>query len=148
MVVAPNGGRQLQPLPTETVVLKLTGADTNGLYALFESIDEPQSGPPPHVHRLEDETFFVIEGIWDFHIGDEGFVVEAGAVVHAPRDVPHFYVNRGPSPARLLVLAQPAGIEEMFEALHALGEAGPPEIADVLATVQRFGVEPVAPPPV
>ena len=39
-----------------------TGEETDGKYATFEAIVPPGSGPPPHVHSREEESFLVLEG--------------------------------------------------------------------------------------
>jgi len=35
------------------------------------AIVPPQGGPPPHIHRNEDETFYVLDGSPTFRLGDE-----------------------------------------------------------------------------
>jgi uncharacterized cupin superfamily protein len=32
----------------------------------MEAIVPPDGGPPPHIHRNEDETFYVLEGEVEF----------------------------------------------------------------------------------
>jgi uncharacterized cupin superfamily protein len=40
-----------------------TGEYTGGAYALFETLVPPKDpGPPPHIHRNEDEAFYIISG--------------------------------------------------------------------------------------
>jgi len=39
-----------------------TTADTDGKYAMWEAFVPPGSGPPPHVHSREEESFFILEG--------------------------------------------------------------------------------------
>jgi mannose-6-phosphate isomerase-like protein (cupin superfamily) len=55
-------GRSIEVLPGETITFKAVSADTDGAYTLIEVIDQPQSGPPLHLHRREDESFYILEG--------------------------------------------------------------------------------------
>ena len=58
------------------------------------------SGSPLHVHRNEDEWFYVIEGELTIWVGGEVVVAPAGSFVWGPRDVPHTFLvtARGPLP--------------------------------------------------
>ena len=40
---------------------------------------------PLHVHRNEDELFYVLEGEHVFRVGDEEYIVGPGGFVFAPR---------------------------------------------------------------
>jgi mannose-6-phosphate isomerase-like protein (cupin superfamily) len=66
----------------------------------------PDEAPPPHVHHGEDETFYVLDGVLRFVIGTEEFEAEPGALVHAPRGVPHRFTVATPT-ARILALVTP-----------------------------------------
>ena len=39
-----------------------SGAETNGRYALLETLVEPGQGAPLHLHEREEEAFFILEG--------------------------------------------------------------------------------------
>ncbi len=53
------------------VAILLHGRDTNRSLCIVEVHDEPGSGPPPHIHSREDETFYVLEGEYEFTLGGE-----------------------------------------------------------------------------
>jgi quercetin dioxygenase-like cupin family protein len=76
----------------------------------------PDEAPPPHVHHGEDETFYVLDGVLRFVIGTEEFEAEPGALVHAPRGVPHRFTVATPT-ARILALVTPGGLEHFFATL-------------------------------
>ncbi len=40
----------------------VTGAETNGQYAMWEALVPPGGGPPPHLHSREEESFYILEG--------------------------------------------------------------------------------------
>lgn len=134
-------GAVLQVLGGDVVTIKLSGADSEGSMVVLETVTPSGMGPPPHCHWREDESFYVLEGRFDFHVG--GTVVPAGpgSYLFAPRGVPHFFRNVGDSAGRLLIHVQPAGIEAFFEELSRLPPDGPPP-PEVLADFhQRYGIE-------
>ena len=47
--------------------------------------------PPLHVHRRDDETFYVLEGELTLFVPGEQIVLGPGQAALAPRDVPHAY---------------------------------------------------------
>src|SRR5215475_11034088 len=55
-----------------------TGEETNGTYAIWESIVPPGGGPPPHVHSREEEGFYVLEGEILFTVNGERVVAAVG----------------------------------------------------------------------
>jgi quercetin dioxygenase-like cupin family protein len=73
----------------ELITLKMVGEDTKGAFTLLEEITPPQGGPPPHLHRHEDETFYVIEGELEFMVGDRTIPATAGSVLYGPRNILH-----------------------------------------------------------
>ncbi len=147
-IAVPAGvGRSIEVLPGETVTFKAVSADTDGAYTLIEVIDEPQSGPPLHLHRREDEAFYILEGTFAFVIGDRAMTATAGWFMTAPKGTPHSYKNIGTTPARMLTLFVPAGIENFFEDLSKLTAAGTLDIDSIVAVSAKQGIEVVPPPP-
>ncbi|WP_292808200.1 cupin domain-containing protein, partial [Nostoc sp. JL23] len=61
-----------------------------------------QAGPPLHLHRREDESFYILEGTFAFQIGDRTVTATAGWFITAPKGVPHSYKNIGTTPARIV----------------------------------------------
>jgi quercetin dioxygenase-like cupin family protein len=51
--------------------IKASGKDTGGAFTLIEVMVPPLSGPPPHVHRREDEAFYVLEGEFEVQIDNQ-----------------------------------------------------------------------------
>ena len=122
------------------ITYKLTGNDTYGLLTVIEDFNAPGVGIPPHVHTREDEIFRVLEGEVEFMLGEEKLVLRAGDVAFAPRNVPHSWTVIGDRPARSLMIANPSGIERMFEELGKLA-GGPPDLGKVAAICSRYGIE-------
>jgi quercetin dioxygenase-like cupin family protein len=115
-------------IPPSSLGWKVKAKDTLGAYSLSEAIVAPSTGPVPHRHSREDESFYVLEGQLEFKIGERGertFVATAGAFVFAPRGIPHTFRNVGTTPARLLLIISPTGMEDFFEERAALRKAIP-----------------------
>lgn len=96
-----------------TVSILLSGGETGGQFAVWESVQKPGSEPPLHVHHTMDETFFVLEGHLRFMVGEQILEAPAGSVVFAPRGTPHTFRIKSPQ-ARGMTLCTPSGFEEWF----------------------------------
>ncbi len=129
-----------------------TGEDTGGAYALFHTVVPPSGGPPPHVHRREDETFYVLEGELTFHADGRIIPAAPGTWVTLPRGSQHSFRNNGAAAARVLIVASPSGLEKFFaeagrEAVD--GESQPPvtpaDIERLVAVAPKYGIE-IEPP--
>jgi quercetin dioxygenase-like cupin family protein len=126
-----------------------TGENTNGQYALWETIVPPCGGPPPHVHSREEEGFYVLDGEITFYIGDERVVVSAGTFADMPVGTPHSFKNESDRPAKMLISVAPAGLEQMFfecgvPVAEGATTAPPPtqdEIEKLLAIAPNYGIE-------
>jgi mannose-6-phosphate isomerase-like protein (cupin superfamily) len=71
--------------------IKARAATTGGALGLIEASFYRGFGPPLHVHRREDEAFYVLEGEIRFRQGEEEFVGGPGTWVWGPRGVPHTF---------------------------------------------------------
>jgi mannose-6-phosphate isomerase-like protein (cupin superfamily) len=117
--------------------LKVGASDTAGLLGAVEAVVPFGYSPNLHVHRREDEVFYVLEGTVGFVCGDDRFTGEAGAFVFLPRGVPHTFLGRSAPGARVLMLFVPGGLERTFVATGDAEHATPPE---------EQGIEVVGPP--
>ena len=127
----------------------VTGAETGGAYFAMEAIVPPGGGPPPHTHRNEDETFYVVEGRIEFLLADQVVTGNVGDFVNVPRGAVHRFHNAGTTPARMILTFTPAGIEHFFEETleRALdpSQTGGDDIdavaARYVAAAPRYGLE-------
>ncbi|WP_274654473.1 cupin domain-containing protein [Paenibacillus humicola] len=85
---------------------------------------EPEFIAPLHVHRSDDEAWYVLEGTLAFRIGDETVEASAGGAVIAPRGKPHTYWNPRQEPARYLIIMT-ARIRALIDAIHATDKRDP-----------------------
>src|SRR3712207_4756457 len=70
--------------PGDLYTFLVTGAESGGSYFAMEALVPPGGGPPPHIHRNEDETFYILEGECTFRLGDETITARAGDFVNVP----------------------------------------------------------------
>jgi mannose-6-phosphate isomerase-like protein (cupin superfamily) len=73
---------------------------------------------PLHLHRSDDEAWFVLEGRLGFRLGDEEREIGAGESLLAPPGTPHSYWNPSSEPTRYLLVMTPQ-IHRLIEAIHA-----------------------------
>ena len=87
---------------------------------------------PLHLHRSDDEAWYVLEGTLGFVRGDERLEAPAGSAVLVPRGVVHSFWNAGPGDARYLIVMTPR-VAALVAALHE-----PDGVADPPALFARF----------
>ena len=120
----------------------IDSADSGGGFSLVEHPMSPRAlGAPLHRHAREDEYSFVLEERMGALLGDEVIYAEAGELAFKPRDQWHTFWNAGDEPARILEIISPAGFEQYFAELVALGgsRAAPPDALRALG--QRYSLE-------
>jgi quercetin dioxygenase-like cupin family protein len=129
-----------------------TGEDTNERYTLAQFYVPPQAAVPPHIHRREDEWFYVLDGKVSLQVENQTINGTSGTLVFGPRDHVHSFGNFGTEPATMLAVWTPSGIEELFreigDPVTPTDPFTPPEISNVpklLAAAPRYGIEFVAP---
>lgn len=134
------------------VTVKAAAAETGNAFAQLE-VDDPRGAATPlHVHRNEDESFYVLEGEITVLVGDQRIDLAAGDFAFAPRDIPHAYVVRSER-ARMLVTLSPAGLEAVFVALGTPVDGTPPAetalppLAELVRQFGGYGCEILGPPP-
>lgn len=133
--------------------VKSSAETTGGRVAVIEHLAPEGSGSPLHVHRREDEWFYVIEGEVTFWVGGEVVVASAGSFVYGPRDIPHTFTVTSPQ-ARFLLVTEPAGFDRF---VREVGEPAarleipppasePPDVEALARIAAGYGIEIVGPP--
>src|SRR5436189_4114046 len=97
------------------VTIKSASETTDGRVAVLENYAPRGGGSPMHVHRREDEWFYVTEGELNFWVGGQVINAPAGAFVYGPRDIPHTF-DVVSDEARFLLVTEPAGFETFVRA--------------------------------
>src|SRR3712207_5821344 len=120
----------------------IDGAEAAERFSLVEHPMSPRAlAAPIHRHTREDEYSYVLEGRMGALLGDD--VVEAGPgdLVHKPRNQWHTFWNAGDEPCRILEIISPAGFEQFFKELDALGGAVNADPDELAALNERYGLE-------
>ena len=139
-VVPPGEGAQ-GDLGSIGVVLKLWGRDTGGKLSIVEHPFPVGALVPPHTHTREDEYSIVTEGQIGFRSGDREVVLGPGGYITKPRGELHTMWNAGETPARMIEVISPAGFEHFFREMADLTAAGPPQLPEVIALADRYGLQ-------
>ncbi len=92
--------------------------------SLLEFEVRPGGGVQPHFHKLHSDSFFVLEGELEIHLGDEVVHARPGMYALAPPGVVHYFRNVTDKPARALNLHTPGGFAEYRRELEALRAQG------------------------
>ena len=127
----------------EAITVKIGSEQTEGRYAVIEEVSPVGGGPPLHVHRDEDELFYVLGGELELQLGDQRFRTKAGTTAFLPRDVPHTFRNVGPTPSKVLVVIIPARFVGFFDEVHALTKPTPEQ---AMALGKTYGLTFLPPP--
>jgi mannose-6-phosphate isomerase-like protein (cupin superfamily) len=139
-LVAPGAGKDLHVL--DVIVTSLvTGADTGGAYAVQQQATRPGGGDPLHWHSREDEGFFVLEGQYEFRVGERTFPAAPGTFVFGPRGIAYTFRCLGPGPGKIQVIISPPGFEAFFVEADELVRQGRPDLDQVVALARKYGVE-------
>ncbi len=90
-----------------------------------------------HIHRVQEETFYVLEGECAWQIGGQKVRATPGTYVFIPPGVPHNIANASDKPARMIMTVSPPGHEHYFEELAKLVACGSPPDAKVIAALRK-----------
>jgi quercetin dioxygenase-like cupin family protein len=120
VVTDPAGGETITAGPITIRILE-DGTNTAGRLGLVELTIPPHTdGPPQHVHREHDETFYAIAGVTSFTTGTDTVLALPGTLVTAPPGTPHTFGNPTDEPAILLCTVTPRHYIDYFRALATL----------------------------
>ena len=121
----------------------LSGSETGGSFAIVDAPIMPKAlAGPLHTHHREDALWYVMEGEFGAQVGDRHINEGPGAVVFAPRGIPHTYWNPGSIPGRYLEMCWPAGLERYLELLaEAVAEGGDTLLSKIAVLSDEYGIE-------
>lgn len=138
------------------VTIHLSAIDKGEGLSVLEHRAPLHDSPPLHVHNSEDELFIVLDGHLRLRVGDAEHEAGPGAVLMAPRSVPHTYCVDSPEGGRWITVTGHGDFERFVRtmgrpaAAAELPVAGGPPSADAVSalsrTAQRFGIQLVGPP--
>ena len=147
-VLAAGEGRSIW-VAGDRYTIKASGTDTAGAFALIEALVPPGGGPPPHIHHREDEAFFLLEGELTFHVDGQNIAAAVGAWITLAKRSLHHFTNSGTTPARMLILVSPSGLENFFLEVDREPRDGelepivptPEDLEKLVSTAPKYGLE-------
>ena len=129
-VVTSGQGRAVDLGVAQMRVLASGDVTNGGAFALTEFSGTAEGAwTVPHLHRGFEESFFVLDGLFTFTIGEAAFEAGPGTYLLVPRGTAHM-ITAAAGGGRFLTLMVPGGLEEMF---FELGQLAPNAIRDPAA---------------
>jgi quercetin dioxygenase-like cupin family protein len=133
--------------------IKASGETTGGRVAVTENWAPRGHGSPLHVHRNEDEWFYVLSGELTFWIDGDVTTATAGSFVYGPRDLPHTFTVSSDE-AHFLLVIEPAGFENFLLELSQPAQSRTlppasveaPTLETMMAAAATYGLEILGPP--
>jgi len=133
--------------------IKSAAETTDGRVAVLEFLWPQGGGSPLHVHRNEDEWFYVTEGELTVWVGGDVVVAPAGSFVYGPRDIPHTFLVTS-TEARFLMVTEPAPFADFVRAMSEPAQAltlppasiQSPSPEQMTAVAAEYGIEILGPP--
>lgn len=114
---------------------------------MFEGSTQPLQGPPLHLHRDQDEWWYILEGEYRFEVDGQEIYARAGDIVFAPRGSRHTFQNIGATAGRTVTTVVPGGIDTFFEELETAAPRGTvPDPAKIVSIFDKHGLELLGPP--
>ena len=123
-------------LAGQPMAFLVTGEHTKHT-SMFDWTLPPRFSTGRHVHRIQEETFYVLEGQCEWQIGNETVRALPGTFVFIPPGVPHNISNSSDEPARVIMTVSPPGHEHYFEELARLASAGALHDAQAIGDLRR-----------
>lgn len=135
-------GRSISLGPIQLTVLE-DGTNTRGtMAAAIFTIPPYTPGPFPHVHRVHEEGFYVLEGELEFKADGKTIRAGAGSFVMVPIGVAHTFSNPGETLARFLNTFTPPQYIHYFEEMSELvSRSGPLTLEQGRAIMARYDTE-------
>src|SRR5258706_12225569 len=111
------------PISGERIVIRQTGADTDGRLLAFDLYLPPGGHvPATHAHPVQEERFTIVAGHMRFQIGRRSMRVDPGQTIVVKPGTAHWFGNIGPDTAVARVEIRPAlRMAELLERSGAIG---------------------------
>ncbi len=108
-----HGERPIIHPPGADIEVLASRDQTDGQFGIVIINAKPGDGPGPAItnHR-GSETWYVLEGQFEFHVADYRFTGDRGAFVSVDAGQQHGFIAK--KAGKLLVLFQPGGYEQFF----------------------------------
>ncbi len=126
------------PVLGDHVDFLVTQDMTGGASATLLETSPPGGGPPPHRHENEDETFFIVEGEYEFLVDGEWVNAGPGDAFYRARGTVHTFRNCGTTTGKILIFVAPGGFQSYLEEISPLSV--PSDLARLIEISNRYGI--------
>jgi quercetin dioxygenase-like cupin family protein len=130
----PGEGKEVT-LAGQPMAFLVTGEDTKHT-SMFDWTIPAGFSTGLHVHRVQEETFYVLEGVCEWQVDDQRVSAKPGTYLFLPPGVPHNIRNVSDKPARVLMTVSPPGHEHYFEELAKVATRGGQPDANAIAELR------------
>jgi quercetin dioxygenase-like cupin family protein len=150
-VVLPHESRSTTWVMGAHNLCKARKEDTNGAFSMFVTTVEPHEGVPNHIHLVEDEFYYTIDGQWEIYdlTNDVTQVIGPDTYVYIPKGILHGFKNISDQKARMILVITPGGLEGFFEGIGVVQDrvdeprpqmTGPYDFEKAAQVAARFNV--------
>jgi quercetin dioxygenase-like cupin family protein len=121
-------------------------------FSLVENCAPHGQQPPLHLHKTDDEGFYLLEGKLTLWAGPDRIDLEPGEFALGPHGVPHTYRVESEGGARWLVTSSDASFDRFVRAYgepateDRLPDPAPPDVERLGALAAEHGIEILGPP--
>jgi quercetin dioxygenase-like cupin family protein len=126
------------PVLGDHVDMLVTQDMTGGASATLLETSPAGGGPPPHQHQNEDETFFVVEGDYEFLVDGQWVKASPGDSFYRGRGTVHTFRNCGTTAGKVLIFVTPGGFQSYLEEIPPLSV--PDDLRKLLEISSRYGI--------
>jgi quercetin dioxygenase-like cupin family protein len=137
-----RGEGQLVQAERMQAFVKATSEQSAGAFNVFVVSCLPGYATALHIHYAEDVAIFVLEGTLTIFWGDEQRTAVAGSYFFQPRGIPHGFRVEGATPAQLLYMTFPAGLDRFVTEQELLIPG-----SELITTAARYQIEILGPLP-
>lgn len=118
----------------------LVGRDqSNGAYTLLR-VANATPIIPTHVHHMDDESIYMLDGECTVTVGDREYVLGPGDFVFMPKEVPHSVMAHGPC-TQLNIVAPGGYMDKFMEEMSEMLVAGTLNPESIVELNLKYGVE-------
>jgi quercetin dioxygenase-like cupin family protein len=128
--------------PAAPVFVEATSEQTGGAFNIFAATFLPGYATSLHIHYAEDVAVYVLKGALTVFWGSEKREAAAGSFFFQPRGTPHGFRVEGATPARILYISLPAGLDRF-----AIAQSKLPLDPGSVAAAARHRIEILGPLP-
>jgi len=143
IVKLPGQGQRLDLVVGE-VIIKSSGAETQGSISQIMLFEKPGYSTTLQSNSRTDISFLVLEGVLTMRIRDQVVTYPANSFVFIPKGTPHAHANLTNKPVRLFMTFTPGGYEQFFiERANATkaSKPGTPAYAQAMqALTTKYGI--------